>query len=324
MVVRKIQSTHFYFPEECAIGSSLKDRIDAARCTLRRATLFSHRFLNLGRGNLMLQTLTLTKRRRMTIIVSAILMLLASIFVFDARAQSESGSAAIEGSLTDSNGAAIGGATVMIRNTETGLERTVSTDGSGRFTAPVLPVGRYTVRAEASGFAAAVNDDVRLSVGETTAVDFTIAPASVQEQVTVSAEAESVDAETQASSSTIPERAVEDLPIRGRNFTEFVQLTPAVVQESDRGGLVIAGQRSINSNVAIDGADYNDALQGNQRGGAETAFFFPQTAVREFQVVRSGANAEIGRTNAGFVNVVTKSGTNSFNGEAFYFNRIVV
>lgn len=272
----------------------------------------------------MLQTLTLTKRRRMTIIVSAILMLLASIFVFDARAQSESGSAAIEGSLTDSNGAAIGGATVMIRNTETGLERTVSTDGSGRFTAPVLPVGRYTVRAEASGFAAAVNDDVRLSVGETTAVDFTIAPASVQEQVTVSAEAESVDAETQASSSTIPERAVEDLPIRGRNFTEFVQLTPAVVQESDRGGLVIAGQRSINSNVAIDGADYNDALQGNQRGGAETAFFFPQTAVREFQVVRSGANAEIGRTNAGFVNVVTKSGTNSFNGEAFYFNRIVV
>lgn len=269
----------------------------------------------------MLQTLTLTKRRRMTIIVSAILMLLASIFVFDARAQSESGSAAIEGSLTDSNGAAIGGATVMIRNTETGLERTVSTDGSGRFTAPVLPVGRYTVRAEASGFAAAVNDDVRLSVGETTAVDFTIAPASVQEQVTVSAEAESVDAETQASSSTIPERAVEDLPIRGRNFTEFVQLTPAVVQESDRGGLVIAGQRSINSNVAIDGADYNDALQGNQRGGAETAFFFPQTAVREFQVVRSGANAEIGRTNAGFVNVVTKSGTNSFNGEAFYFNR---
>ncbi len=109
--------------------------------------------------------------------------------------------------------------------------------------------------------------------------------------------------------------------MRGRNFTEFVQLTPAIVQESDRNGLVIAGQRSINSNIAIDGADFNDALQGNQRGGNEAVFFFPQIAVREFQVVRSGANAEVGRTNAGFVNVVTKSGTNDFRGEAFYFNR---
>ncbi len=117
------------------------------------------------------------------------------------------------------------------------------------------------------------------------------------------------------------ERLVSDLPVRGRAFTEFVQLTPAVVQESDRNGLVISGQRSINSNVAIDGADFNDALQGNQRGGNEQVFFFPQTAVKEFQVVRSGATAEVGRTGAGFVNVVTKSGTNEFRGETFFFNR---
>ncbi|HCA59474.1 MAG TPA: hypothetical protein DEP46_16010, partial [Blastocatellia bacterium] len=84
---------------------------------------------------------------------------------------------------------------------------------------------------------------------------------------------------------------------------------------------MIAGQRSINSNIAVDGADYNDPLQGNQRGGNESVFFFPQSAVREFQVVRSGASAEVGRTNAGFVNVVTKSGTNEIRGEAFYFNR---
>jgi hypothetical protein len=93
------------------------------------------------------------------------------------------------------------------------------------------------------------------------------------------------------------------------------------MQESDRQGLVISGQRSINSNVAIDGADFNDALQGNQRGGNESVFFFPQTAIREFQVVRSGATAEVGRTGAGFVNAVTKSGTNEVHGEAFYFNR---
>ncbi len=248
-------------------------------------------------------------------------LLVLLVCVSPTLAQSESGSAAMEGLIVDSNGAVVAGATVKIRNVDTGLERTASTNSRGRFNAPVLPVGRYIVRADATGFAPGVNDDVRLIVGETATVNLIIAPTSVREEVTITSDAETLDTEAPATSSTIPSRAVSDLPIRGRNFTEFVQLTPAVEQEADRGGLVISGQRSINSNVAIDGADYNDALQGNQRGGAETAFFFPQTAVREFQVVRSGANAEIGRTNAGFVNVVTKSGTNDIRGEAFYFNR---
>src|SRR5437867_7127435 len=116
-------------------------------------------------------------------------------------------------------------------------------------------------------------------------------------------------------------RAVSALPIRGRDFTEFAQLSPAITQESDRNGLVISGQRSINSNIAIDGTDFNDALQGNQRGGNEGVFFFPQAAVLEFQVVRSGATAEIGRTSSGFVNVVTKSGSNDVHGEAFVYDR---
>ncbi len=109
--------------------------------------------------------------------------------------------------------------------------------------------------------------------------------------------------------------------MRGRNFTEFLLLTPTAVQESDRFGIVIGGQRSINSNLALDGADFNDPLVGNQRGGNESSFFFPQAAVREFQVIRSGAGAEVGRTGAGFVNVVTRSGTNGSSGDAFYFNR---
>jgi len=122
-------------------------------------------------------------------------------------------------------------------------------------------------------------------------------------------------------SSSISQRSIDTLPVRGRNFVEFVVLTPGVMQESDRSGIVVAGQRSINSNIAIDGADFNDALQGNQRGGNQATFFFPQSAIREFQVVRSGASAEVGRTNAGFVNAVTKSGTNEIHGDAFYFNR---
>ena len=248
-------------------------------------------------------------------------LFLCAIFVSGALAQAESGSAAVEGTVTDGNGAAVSGANVVIRNTETGLERTAVTDEGGRFSARVLPVGRYTIKVEANGFTAQTAENVTLQVGETTPVNLSLQPQTVSAKVDVVADTENIDAQSQSTGSVISPRLVRDLPIRGRNFTEFVQLTPAVVQESDRSGLVISGQRSINSNVAIDGADFNDALQGNQRGGNESVFFFPQTAVREFQVVRSGANAEVGRTNAGFVNVVTKSGTNDFSGEAFYFNR---
>lgn len=269
-------------------------------------------------------TIEIRRHRGLFGIVSNIgigFLLICAFFISGAFAQSESGSAAIEGTITDANGAAVSGANVTIRNVETGLTRNITTDDSGRFTARVLPVGRYAVKVEASGFTVQTQENVTLQVGETTPVDLTLQPSQVSAQVDVIGNSEAIDAETQSTGTVITPRLVRDLPVRGRNFTEFVQLTPAVVQESDRNGLVIAGQRSINSNVAIDGADFNDALQGNQRGGNEAVFFFPQTAVREFQVVRSGANAEVGRTNAGFVNVVTKSGTNDFRGEVFYFNR---
>ncbi len=252
---------------------------------------------------------------------AATLLSLTLLLVLGSFGQSGSGSAAIEGSIIDSNAGAVTGAAVVIRNLETGLERTAVSDGSGRFSARVLPVGRYSVSAQASGFADAVQNNVQLQVGETTSITVTMQPSAVTAQVDVTAGTELIATDSAATGSLITERLVSDLPVRGRNFTEFVTLTPAVVQEADRSGLVIAGQRSINSNIAVDGADFNDPVQGNQRGGNESVFFFPQSAVREFQVVRSGASAEIGRTNAGFVNVVTKSGTNNLRGEAFYFNR---
>lgn len=232
-------------------------------------------------------------------------------------AQSESGSAAIVGTAHDQSNAVAPGVTVTARAVSTGLARTVVTDGAGRFTLPALPIGVYTVEATLQGFRPVTFADVRLSVGETRHLVVTLVPGGMAEAVTVTAPAVTVDRTSGSTGTTISRSAIEDLPVRGRNFTEFVQLSPAVVQESDRFGLVISGQRSINSNVAIDGADFNDPLQGNQRGGNETAFFFPQSAVSEFQVVRSGAGAEIGRTGAGFVNVVTKSGSNVMAGDAF-------
>lgn len=234
--------------------------------------------------------------------------------------QSESGSSAIEGTVKDANGAVVPGANIVIKNTETGLERNLTSRNDGSFMASVLPVGNYLIRVESSGFAP-TEMKRQISIGEASIIEIVLRPKGVNSEITINADEENIDTTAGATGATISKRAVQDLPVRGRNFTEFVQLSPAVVQEGDRSGLVVAGQRSINSNIAIDGADFNDALQGNQRGGNEQVFFFPQTAIREFQVVRSGVTAEVGRTNAGFVNAVTKSGTNNLRGEAFYFNR---
>ncbi len=242
-------------------------------------------------------------------------------FVLSARAQSESGSAAVEGTITDANANAVSGAVVTVRSMDTGYTRTLTTNEHGRFIASVMPVGTYLIEVKATGFGTTRRENLQLSVGNTETVNLALQVASLTETVTVTADTTQLDTEEGAAGSTVEQRSVRDLPIRGRNFTDFIQMTPGVVQESDRKGLVIAGQRSINSNVALDGADFNDALQGNQRGGNDAIFSFPQTAIREFQVVRSGASAEVGRTGAGFVNAVTKSGTNEFHGEGLYFNR---
>jgi Carboxypeptidase regulatory-like domain len=245
---------------------------------------------------------------------------LAGLVATPGFAQSESGGAALEGLVRGPDAKTVPNASVKITASDTGYTRTVVAHPDGRFVAPLLPVGRYSIEATAPGFNLGRRDNVVLRVGATQTVDIDLTLASLSDQITVSSDTGMIDRTEPAASLTIEKRSITDLPVRGRNFPEFIQLTPSVIQESDRFGLVISGQRSINSNVAIDGADYNDALQGNQRGGNEGVFFFPQ-AVEEFQVVRVGATASVGRTSAGFVNVVTKSGTNDLHGELFYFNR---
>jgi len=236
-------------------------------------------------------------------------------------AQAESGAAAVEGVVLDPEGRPIAGAAVAVRNETTAYSRNVTTDTSGRFRASAIPVGDYLVEARATGFAVLRTEHLALHVGRTESLTLRLTVAPVSEEIVVTASSQRLDTTDPAASTNIPLKAIADLPIRGRNFTEFAQLTPAIIQESDRSGMVISGQRSINSNVSIDGADFNDPLQGNQRGGNEAVFFFPQSAVREFEVVRSGVGAEVGRTSAGFVNVVTKSGTNQPHGDLFFFNR---
>jgi len=248
-------------------------------------------------------------------------LMLVAAFAGRVAAQSGSGVAAIQGVVTDPDNRAVPSALVLIVSSETGYERAVFTDARGRYFAAAMPVGSYVIDVSANGFGHVEQGSIRLTVGATETISFMLKIAPHAETVTVTATVPRLDKDSTATSAVVGSHAVETLPIRGRDFTEFAQLSPGINQESDRNGLVISGQRSINSNIAIDGTDFNDALQGNQRGGNEGVFFFPQAAIREFQVVRSGATAEIGRTNSGFVNVVTKSGTNDKHGEAFYYDR---
>jgi hypothetical protein len=254
-------------------------------------------------------------------LVRPVFVLLCSLVLpFDAWAQSGAGNGAIEGVVVDADARPVPGVSVEIRGVETGDVRRAVTDARGRFTALAMPIGVYAVEATLDGFAPSRRTGIAVTVGQAQRVELQLAVAGLSESVTVEARPP-VDLTGTAAASRIDLSPISDLPVRGRKFTEFVMLTPGVVQESDRNGVVIGGQRSINSNVALDGADFNDPLQGNQRGGNESSFFFPQSAVREFQVVRSGAGAETGRTSAGFVNVVTKSGTNALHGEGLYLNR---
>jgi hypothetical protein len=230
------------------------------------------------------------------------------------------GVASLSGVVRDPSAGVINGATVEVTHLATGYRRVVRTT-EGYFTANVLPVGEFRIETTFPGFQTSRIQRLVLSVGVERSITITLALDTRTDQVSVTEAAGGSDIGSSATGALISRTEIDGLPLRGRHFTEFVQLTPGVVQESDRGGLVIAGQRSINSNIAVDGNDFNDPLQGNARGGNESMFFFPQSAIAEFQVVRSGAGAQIGRTTAGFINVVTRAGSNRWSGESLYSHR---
>lgn len=263
-----------------------------------------------------------TRLRRLVLVFALLLAVSAPLRQMAAWAQGESGRAGMSGRVTDATGGVIPKATVTITDTGTQQTRTVQTDAAGLYNFPGLLVSTYSLKVSAPGFGDTRIDAVPLTVGQTSEINLVMAPAGATNTVTVTADLTDLTGREQTdNASVIGNVAVENLPTRGRNFTDFALLTPGISQELDRYGLVINGQRSGNSNISIDGVDFNDPLQNGQRGGSVAAYFFPQVAVREFQIVRTGLSVEVGRTNAGFVNVVTKSGTNRIHGEAVYSNR---
>ena len=141
------------------------------------------------------------------------------------------------------------------------------------------------------------------------------------DEVVIEATRPAVDITQSETATRLPEEAVQDLPNNGRNFLNLTLLTPGVsiVQGPDGDELTIAGQRGIHNNISVDGADFNNPFFGEQRGGQRPAFTFNLNAVAEMVVVPQGANAEFGRSSGGFVNVITKSGTNKLHGSVHFF-----
>jgi hypothetical protein len=239
-----------------------------------------------------------------------------------ARAQSQASSGQIAGNVTDQNGAAVPNASVTVTNKETGLTRTATTSEDGLFTLVLLPPGTYTLTAQASNFAEATVENVVVNVGRVVDVKVALGVTAVQETVLVTAET-ALQVTRNESDAIVNETAIRSLPINGRRFQDFVTLTPTAQIDPSRGQISLAGQKGINSNVNIDGMDYNQPFFGGIRGGERSnlAFTIPQEAIREFQVVATGYSAEFGRSTGGIVNAVTKSGDNSVRGSAFLLAR---
>jgi len=240
-----------------------------------------------------------------------------------AMAQSQASTGQITGIVTDTQGAAIAKATVTASNKQTGLSRSTTSNDDGLYAILLLPPGFYNVSAEASGFAATNVKDVEVTVGRTFDLKLSMSASGVQEVVNVTAGAIQVQTTRSEADSVLNQKAIENLPINGRRFQDFVTLTPTAQVDPQRGQISLAGQRGINSNVNVDGVDYNNPFFGGIRGGerSNNAFTIPQESIKEFQVVASGYSAEFGRSTGGIVNAVTKAGNNDWHGSAFYVNR---
>jgi Carboxypeptidase regulatory-like domain len=230
----------------------------------------------------------------------------------------------IQGTVTDTTGESLPGVSVEARHVETNQTRTQITGNDGRYVFLQLPPGTYRVAFSLPGFASHVQEGVVLTVGQSITLPLQMKVGGLAETVTVRTSPRVIESTRTSAATTLNELTVETLPILGRKFEDLLTLTPGVsiVQGPDGDEITFAGQRGIFNNISLDGGDYNNGFFGEQAGGQRAAIDITLDAVKEFQVIATGAPAEFGRTAGGVVNVITKSGTNTPHGSLFYFQRL--
>ena len=237
-------------------------------------------------------------------------------------------SSTLTGDIKDVNGAALVGVKVTARSLDTGLLRSTVSEDEGRFVFPGLAVGAYEIRAEHAGFNNYVDERITLTVNETATLNVVMQVASPESEVTVTDDTVLVNTKTQELSYLVGERAIRDLPLNGRNYTDLSLLQPGVVAYSNRdGGSVVAhglgisinGQDPRSNVFLLDGTPQNDFTNGPAGSAAGTSLGIE--TIREFRVEANAYSAEYGRSSGGQINAVSKSGTNDFHGSLYEFHR---
>jgi hypothetical protein len=237
------------------------------------------------------------------------------------------GTQSISGTVKDPSGGAIPGATVTITQTDTGSVRTFTTDASGGYAVPNLAVGTYTVEVKATGFSTVVRSGIVLHVGDQPVVDVPMNVGSMAQTVEVASAVPTIDTSNAVVGGVVENQQIENLPLNGRGFADLAVLQPGVVYASTGARslsagfgqkISISGMRVSSNDYTLDGQDIDNAYNdiGNPTGEAAGI-----DAVQEYEVVTNPFSAEYGRTGAGLVQIVTKSGTNDFHGTAYEYFR---
>ncbi len=245
-------------------------------------------------------------------------------------AQSVAVSGAIEGTVVDATGAVIPGVRVTARQEESGRTRAVETDAAGRFHFAAVPIGHYTLRFEKPAFGTVSIKPFLVSVGQTVVQEVEMKPAALIETVEVREQAEALDKTAPTPSVALGYERVEEAPAQGRNYLNFVLVAPGVTASPGSSpasagptqassvpdsGLIFAGMRGRSNRIAIDGVDNRDETTGGNRVAVGLEM------VQEFRVSGVSVGAENGGAAGGFVDVVTRSGTNAWHGDATLFVR---
>jgi hypothetical protein len=239
--------------------------------------------------------------------------------------QAQSSTTSLRGTVTDPKGSVIANAKATLNNAATGFSRTTTTASDGVYQFLQVPPATYTLTVEAPGFATLKQDNVTLQVSMPATLDLNMHVKGVSEVVEVSGEAPLVNTTDASQGNVISSAQLASLPTEGRDPVAILSLQAGVTfignnvdQSNDSRGGSVAGARSDQTNVTLDGLDNNDQLNGNAFQGALRA---PLESLQEFRVTTSNSNADTGRSSGAQVNLVTKSGTNQFHGSAYDYNR---
>lgn len=256
-------------------------------------------------------------------IIGFLALALVALAPLTALAQSDANTGQLFGTVVDPDGKVMPGTTVEARNAETGFTRGAVSDASGFYRIALMPVGDYEIKATLAGFKTAIYRDVRISLGSSTRIDFALDISAVEEEIVVTAEAPVVETTNPNTSSTVSDEQIANLPLNGRDFSDFALLTPGATYgdpsavQGARGGLNV-GARAIQNSFNIDGANDQSSFFGEERGGTRPPFTFSQAAIKELQVIRSDYGTQFSSSGA-IINAITKSGTNSFRGELWTY-----